>query len=246
MFLSLSHFHFGFVLCSCCKCLIDGFRSLAESLPEFLWRIVMKWPDFNIFSDKSARIFLISPSVCPNFHGFPKFSGAGSCPPPPVSYAYVNTVRHFHFRSQSERNFKECVLILVFYSYVLVFSSYSTRMYSYFTRIYSYVTRVLLVCTCMLLVCYWYVLVCYWYVLVCYSYVLVCTCVLLVCYSYVLVWCFSHDRYSVSMSYFTNIAVGPKYKQRLCLHYADLTWSLKVLYRRSRVSLSLIKHALRM
>jgi hypothetical protein len=42
-------------------------------------------------------------------------------------------------------------------------------------------------------------------------------------------------RYSVSMSYFTNIAVGPKYKQRLCLHYEDLTWSLKVLYRRSRV-----------
>jgi hypothetical protein len=34
-----------------------------ESLPEFC-------P--NIFSDKSARIFLIFSSLCPNFHGFPK------------------------------------------------------------------------------------------------------------------------------------------------------------------------------
>jgi hypothetical protein len=25
-----------------------------ESLPEFLWRIVMKLPEFNLFSDKSA------------------------------------------------------------------------------------------------------------------------------------------------------------------------------------------------
>jgi hypothetical protein len=37
----------------------------------------MKKTDFNIFSDKSARMFLIFPSVCPNFHGFT------------VSYAYV-------------------------------------------------------------------------------------------------------------------------------------------------------------
>ena len=103
----------------------------------------------------------------------------------------IRYLQHEHntkpkWKCESERNFKESVLILVFYSYVLVFYSYSTRMYSYFTRM-------LLVCTCMLLVCYWYVLVCYSYVLVCYSYVLVCTCVLLVCYSYVLVWCFSHD-----------------------------------------------------
>jgi hypothetical protein len=52
-----------------------------ESLPEFLCRIVMKLPEFNLFSDKSARIFLIFPSICPNFDGFP-------CPP--VSYAYEN------------------------------------------------------------------------------------------------------------------------------------------------------------
>jgi hypothetical protein len=54
-----------------------------ESLPEFLWKIVMKLPEFNLISDKSARIFLIFPSICPNFHGFPKFWGA-SCPPPPA------------------------------------------------------------------------------------------------------------------------------------------------------------------
>ena len=56
-------------------------RGAVESLPEFLWRIVMKLPEFNLISDKSARIFLIFPSICPNFHGFPKFWGA-SCPPP--------------------------------------------------------------------------------------------------------------------------------------------------------------------
>ena len=36
----------------------------------------MKLPEFNLFCDKSARIFLIFPSICPNFHGFPKFWGA--------------------------------------------------------------------------------------------------------------------------------------------------------------------------
>jgi hypothetical protein len=49
----------------------------------------MKFPEFNLFSDKSARIFLIFPSICPNFHGFPKF-GRGQLPPP-VSYAYEFT-----------------------------------------------------------------------------------------------------------------------------------------------------------
>jgi hypothetical protein len=37
-------------------------RGAVESLPEFLWRIVMKLPEFNLFSDKSARIFLIFPN----------------------------------------------------------------------------------------------------------------------------------------------------------------------------------------
>ena len=49
-----------------------------ESLPEFLWGIVMKLPEFNLFSDTSARIFLISSSICPNFHGFPKLGGDGA------------------------------------------------------------------------------------------------------------------------------------------------------------------------
>jgi hypothetical protein len=47
-------------------------RGAFESLPEFLWRIVMILPEFNLFSDKSARIFLIFPSICLNFRGFPK------------------------------------------------------------------------------------------------------------------------------------------------------------------------------
>ena len=59
-----------------------------ESLPKFLWRMAMKLPEFNLFSDKSARIFLILSSICPNFHGFPKFWGAVAPPLPPVSYAY--------------------------------------------------------------------------------------------------------------------------------------------------------------
>ena len=41
----------------------------------------MKLPEFNLFSDKSARMFLIFPSICPNFHGFPKLGG-GQLPPP--------------------------------------------------------------------------------------------------------------------------------------------------------------------
>ena len=32
----------------------------------------MKLPEFNLFSDNSARIFLIFPIICPKFHGFPK------------------------------------------------------------------------------------------------------------------------------------------------------------------------------
>ena len=57
-------------------------KGLFESLPEFLWRIVMKLPEFNLFSDKSVRIFFIFPSICPNFHGFPKFGGGQ---PPPLA-----------------------------------------------------------------------------------------------------------------------------------------------------------------
>jgi hypothetical protein len=49
----------------------------------------MKPPEFNLFSDKSAWIFLIFPSICLNFHGFPKFGGGQFPPCPPVSYAYV-------------------------------------------------------------------------------------------------------------------------------------------------------------
>ena len=66
-------------------------RGAVETLPKFLWRIVfiivMKLPEFNIFCDKSARIFLIFPSICPNFHGFPKKFGGGAVAPtaPPLS-----------------------------------------------------------------------------------------------------------------------------------------------------------------
>jgi hypothetical protein len=45
-------------------------------------RIVIKLPEFNLFSDKSARIFLIFPSICLNFRGFPKLGG-GAVPPDP-------------------------------------------------------------------------------------------------------------------------------------------------------------------
>jgi hypothetical protein len=48
----------------------------------------MKLPEFNLFSDKSARIFLIFPSICPNFHGFSKLDG-DRCPHLlPGLYAY--------------------------------------------------------------------------------------------------------------------------------------------------------------
>jgi hypothetical protein len=54
-----------------------------------VWRVLMKASKFNLFSDKSARIYLIFPSIFPNLHGFSKFGGGGSCPPlPPVSYAW--------------------------------------------------------------------------------------------------------------------------------------------------------------
>ena len=43
-----------------------------ESFPKFVWRILMKLPDFKLFSDKSARIVFIFPSNCQNFHGFLK------------------------------------------------------------------------------------------------------------------------------------------------------------------------------
>jgi hypothetical protein len=55
-------------------------RGAVESLPEFLWRIVVKLPEFNLFADKSARIFLNFPSICPNFHGFPKIFGGAVAP----------------------------------------------------------------------------------------------------------------------------------------------------------------------
>ena len=88
----------------------------------------------------------------------------------------ISNMKIIRSQSESERSFKESVLILVnysyftrillvyvlvFYSYVLVCCSYVTRMYSYVTcmyscvtrmyscvtRMYSYVTRMLLVCT---------------------------------------------------------------------------------------------------
>ena len=45
-------------------------RGAVESLAEFLWRIVMKLPEFNLFSDKSARIFLIFFQHLPKFPWF--------------------------------------------------------------------------------------------------------------------------------------------------------------------------------
>jgi hypothetical protein len=45
----------------------------------------MKLPELNLFSDKSARIFLIFPSICPNFHGFPNWGGGQLPPPAPLS-----------------------------------------------------------------------------------------------------------------------------------------------------------------
>ena len=56
---------------------VGKIKGAVESLPEFFWRIVMKLPEFNLFCDKSARIFLIFLSICPNFNGFSKFGGGG-------------------------------------------------------------------------------------------------------------------------------------------------------------------------
>jgi hypothetical protein len=38
--------------------MLSGGEGAVESFPEFLLRIVMKQPDFNVFSDKCARNFL--------------------------------------------------------------------------------------------------------------------------------------------------------------------------------------------
>ena len=62
-------------------------RGAVEILPEFLWRIVMKLPEFNLFFVKSAQIFLIFPKHLPEFPWFSKIWG-GAVAPPPVSYAY--------------------------------------------------------------------------------------------------------------------------------------------------------------
>jgi hypothetical protein len=50
----------------------------------------MKLPEFtsNLFSDKSALIFLIFNSICPNFHGFPKLGGGGQ----PLSRTPMNAI----------------------------------------------------------------------------------------------------------------------------------------------------------
>ena len=75
----------------------------------------------------------------------------------------MNTI-NIRSQSESERNFKESVLILVNYSYFTRIPLVCTRMYLCFTRM-------LLVCARVLLVCYSYVLVCYSYVIRMYSYV---------------------------------------------------------------------------
>ena len=54
--------------------------------------IVIKLPEFNLFSDKSSRIFLIFPNICQNFHGFTKFVGAVA-PPPPAPLSCTPTVK---------------------------------------------------------------------------------------------------------------------------------------------------------
>ena len=56
-------------------------KGAVESLPKFLWKIVMKLPEFNLLSDKSARIYLV----------FQKLGGAVA-PPPPTLYAYVGCI----------------------------------------------------------------------------------------------------------------------------------------------------------
>jgi hypothetical protein len=50
----------------------------------------MKLPEFNLFCDKSARIFLIFPGIYPNLPLFTDFFlGGESSSLPPVSHAYV-------------------------------------------------------------------------------------------------------------------------------------------------------------
>jgi hypothetical protein len=88
-------------------------RGAVESLPEFLWRIVVKLPEFNLFADKSAGIFLNFPSICPNFHGFPKNLGGGQLPPacPPVSYAYVEIGQHIVTKYYNENRVSELPIL---------------------------------------------------------------------------------------------------------------------------------------
>jgi hypothetical protein len=50
----------------------------------------MKWPEFNIFSDKSARIFLIFPTFARIFM-VSEVLGDSPRPPAPVSYAYAGS-----------------------------------------------------------------------------------------------------------------------------------------------------------
>ena len=73
-----------------------------ESLPKFC-------P--NIFSDKSARIFLIFSSLCPNFHGFPKLGagGGGQLPTPaplsrtPMGLCSKGLVNHYSCFSKDRK-----------------------------------------------------------------------------------------------------------------------------------------------
>jgi hypothetical protein len=59
-------------------------RGAVESLREFLWRFVMKFPEFNLFSDKSAQFL---PAFARISMFFQNFWGAVA-PPALVSYAY--------------------------------------------------------------------------------------------------------------------------------------------------------------
>ena len=74
---------------------VGKIKGAVESLPEFFWRIVMKLPEFNLFCDKSARIFLIFLSICPNFNGFSKFGGGGSCSSSVVRYITADIIAFF-------------------------------------------------------------------------------------------------------------------------------------------------------
>ena len=57
-------------------------------------RIVMKLPEFNLFSNKSAQIFLFFSKICPNFHGFLKLGGGAVAPPLPLSRTPMFKKRH--------------------------------------------------------------------------------------------------------------------------------------------------------